>query len=394
MRISILLITSVLIGLVIGLGSTVVEFGVRPDGSGNIEFGPRHDGPAPPPLSTEGPPPKLVVDDAEYNFGRGERNAPQHHEFIIRNSGQGPLVLVMGKTSCKCTKAEIERPNVPPGGSTKVTLEWETKSLGPFRQSATIYANDPAQRAVDLVIAGEIVASYRVEPERVVLTSVSSSKPTTATARILSYGSTDLDVVSHKFSSASIEPFFSLVVKKMTADEIKQEAGAKSGCVLQIAVKPGLPAGAFEQRIHLRLNLPGEPEVELPVEGRVNSPIEIASRTGGWEAEQGVLTLGQIRSAEGAKAELFLTVREGAQENVNVKLATPAPAPLKVTIGKREQITPSTSQISLTIEVPRGARPVNHLGSNDQAKLARIILDTGLPEPKQLQILVGYLVEE
>lgn len=393
MRISILLITSVVLGLVLGLGSTVVELGLRPDGSGHVEFGPRHQDVAPPPLS-DGPPPKLVIDKPEYNFGRGERNAPQHHEFIIRNAGQGPLVLVMGKTSCKCTKAEIEHPNVPPGGSTKVTLEWETKTLGPFRQSATIYANDPAQRTVDLSIAGEIVASYRIEPERVVLTSVSSSKPTTATARILSYGTTNFEVVSHKLSNATIKPFFDLTLEKMSADELRQEAGAKSGCILRITVKPGLPAGAFEQRIQLHLNLPGEPEIELPVEGRVNSPIEIVSRTAGWEEEQGILNLGQIRSAEGAKAELSLIVREGAQENVNVKLVTAAPAPLKVTIGKREQLTPTTSRIALTIEVPRGARPVNHLGSNEDAKLARILLDTGLPEPKQLQVLVQFLVEE
>jgi hypothetical protein len=47
----------------------------------------------------------------------------------------------------------------------------------------------------------------------------------------------------------------------------------------------------------------------------------------------------------------------------------------------------------LTIEVPRGARAVNHLG-NDQGKLARVILDTGLPDAPQLQILVRYVVKE
>ena len=79
---------------------------------------------------------------------------------------------------------------------------------------------------------------------------------------------------------------------------------------------------------------------------------------------------------------------------MDVKLAKAAPAPLKVTIGKREPLTPTTSRIALTIEIPRGARPVNHLGSSEEAKLARILLDTGLPEPKQLQILVQFLVEE
>jgi hypothetical protein len=112
-----------------------------------------------------------------------------------------------------------------------------------------------------------------------------------------------------------------------------------------------------------------------------------------WEADRGVLDLGQIHSAEGAKAELLLIVREGAQEKVNVTLPEPAPTPLVVTIGKREQHE-STLQIPLTIEVPRGAKPVNHLGRSRDTALARILLDTGLPEPKQLRISVMYLIEE
>jgi hypothetical protein len=393
MRIVILIAISVVLGMALGLGSTVYEFGLRPDGKGIVEFGPAQTGPKPPPLAKEGPPPKLIVDDEEYKFGHGEKGAPQSHVFVVHNAGQGPLELVIQKTSCKCTKAEIDNPKVPPGGSAKITLEWEAKQMGPFRQSATLFSNDPQKRAVDLVISGEIVSSFRVEPERVVLTNVSSTEPTTATARIYSYGSTDIDVTSTSFTSASLEPFFDVAVEKLPADELKQEVGAKSGRLLRITVKPGLPAGPFEQRIQLRLNLPGEPDFELPVEGKVNGPIEIVGRMANWEADRGILELGQIHSAEGAKAELLLIVREGAQEKVNVTLAQPAPAPLVVTIGKREQHE-STSQIPLTIEVPRGAKPVNHLGRSPDTALARILLDTGLPEPKKLRISVMYLIEE
>ncbi len=393
MRILVLIAVSVVLGLALGLGTTVFEFGLRPDGGGQIELGPAHTGPKPPPLVKEGPPPKLVVDEDEYKFGRGEKNAPQSHVFVVHNAGQGPLELVIQKTSCRCTKAEIDSPKVPPGGSAKITLEWETKQLGRFRQSATLFSNDPQQRAVDLVISGEIVSSFRVEPERIVLTSVSSTKPTTATARVYGFGSKEIDVTSKSLTSASLAPFFDVAVDKMSPDELKQEVGAKSGCLLKITVKPGLPAGPFEQRILLHLNVAGDPEVEVPVEGKVHGPIEIVGRMANWDAETGVLDLGQIHSAEGAKAELTLILREGAQEKVNVALASPAPSPLVVTIGKREQHE-STSQIPLTIEVPRGAKPVNHLGQSRETALARILLNTGLPEPQQLRVSVQFLVEE
>jgi hypothetical protein len=198
-------------------------------------------------------------------------------------------------------------------------------------------------------------------------------------------------VLHHEFSGASTAAWYDLVIEKMTVEELKQEAGAKSGCILRLTIKPGLPAGPFAQTIRLTLNLPGKPETELTVEGKVSSPIEVVGPN--WEPQLGVLMLGEIRANDGAKAELFLLLREGAEDKVNLKLAGPAPEPLKVLIGKPERLPPSATRIPLTIEVPRGSRAVNHLG-NDQGKLARVILDTGLPDAPQLQILVRFVVEE
>ncbi|HEV2971243.1 MAG TPA: DUF1573 domain-containing protein [Pirellulales bacterium] len=393
MRILIVVAVSIFLGLTLGLGATVFELGLRPDGSGRIELGPAHVAPTPPPPAIQGPPPKAVVEGGqlEFNFGKADKGTPQHHDFVIRNVGKGTLVLEKGETSCSCTVSEIEHPEVPPGGSTKVTIEWKGKAMGPFRNSAPVLTNDPDQRRIDLFIAGEIVSTYRVEPEKLVFTSISSKKSATQTARIYSFATTDLAVLRHEFSGASTAAWFDLAIEKMSADELKQEVGAKSGCILRLTIKPGLPAGPFAQTIRLQFNLPGDPEIELPVEGKVNSPIEVVGPN--WEPERGILMLGEVRASDGAKADLFLLLREVAQDKVNLRLTGPTLEPLKVTIGKLEKLPPSAARIPLTIEVPRGARAVNHLG-NDQGKLARVILDTGLPDAPQLQILVRYVVKE
>ena len=70
-----------------------------------------------------------------------------------------------------------------------------------------------------------------------------------------------------------------------------------------------------------------------------------------------------------------------------------SPPPLKVSIGKPEKLDAAAKKIPITLEVPRGSRPVDHWGTQD-SKLARILLDTGLPDAKQLQILVQYIVVE
>ncbi len=394
MRVLIVILVSVVTGLALGLGSVMVELGLRPDGAGRIEFGPARSGPTPPPLVKDGPPPKAAIDETEYNFVRGERNAPQRHEFIVHNVGKGPLTLAMQKKpSCKCTKAEIENTHVPPGGSTKVLLEWDTKTLGPFRQSASLYTNDPDQRSIDLVVVGEIVTSLRIEPERVVFSSLSSTKGASATARIFSFADKPLELLSHELTTNSIAQFFDVSVEKMSPDELRQEAGAKSGCLLHIAVKPGLPAGPFIQTIKIRTNLPGNPETELPIEGKVSGPIEVVSPDVEWDAERGLLKVEQVRAAEGFKTQIWLVVRDEQLHTVDLKPAMAPTAPLRVTIGKGEQQSGGVSKVPVTIEIPPGSRPVNHNGS-EQGKLARILLDTGLTEPKQFQILVQFVVEQ
>jgi hypothetical protein len=391
MRLWIVITAAILIGLALGLGATIVEFGLMPDGSGEIEFGPKHLAPLPPPAN--GPPPKVAMEGGgEFDFGRAEKQVEHRHAFIIRNVGKGPLTLEKGQTTCSCTVSEIEQTEVPPGGSTKVTVQWKAKSIGPFRQSAQIRTNDPDpdRQTLDLIVSGEIVSSYRMEPTQIVFTNVSPAKGATATARILSFATADIDVLRPQFATVTIAKFFNLKVEKMSAGELKDEAGAKSGVVLHVTVKPGLPAGPIAQRIQFHLNLPGEPEVELPIEGRVYAPIEVVSPL--WDADLGVLKIGTIRPSEGGKFECYLLVRDDAQAKAHLTVAV-SPPPLKVTVGKPEKLDAAATKIPITLEVPRGSRPVDHWGTQD-SKLARILLDTGLPDVKQLQILVQYIVVE
>ncbi|MCU0880179.1 MAG: DUF1573 domain-containing protein, partial [Pirellulaceae bacterium] len=51
-------------------------------------------------------PPKIgplakVVNGERYDFGTMDRYATQSHSFIIANDGDEPLILKLGKTTCK-----------------------------------------------------------------------------------------------------------------------------------------------------------------------------------------------------------------------------------------------------------------------------------------------------
>ena len=177
----------------------------------------------------------------------------------------------------------------------------------------------------------------------------------------------------------------------MTADELKEEEGAKSGCKLTLKIKPGLPAGAFEQRIRFQLNLPDHPEVEVVVEGSVASPISVVGPK--WDTEREILMLGPVRAQEGTKARVYLVVRGDAQHQVDLKLQKVEPDTLKVTLGGAGTFDADHVARAAGDRSAEGIAACEPHGKSVGA-LARIYIDTGLADVKQLRLLVQYAVEE
>lgn len=390
MRIWIIVGVSLLAGVVGGWAWTAAELGLHPGGS-NIAWGSPPLAITPPTPASPGVAPKLILEKDEFNFGSAEFGATGRHPFVIKNEGRGPLILTKGETSCVCTLAEIKNSEIPPGASTTVEVVWHPKTHGPFRQSAQVLTNDPQRPRIELAIYGTVVASYQLEPETITFSNLAANRSATGEARVYSFATDNLAIIEPQWSDKSMAKFYELQIEQLSADQLKEEKGAKSGCLMKVTVKPGLPAGPFAERIRFHINTPGDPELELPIEGIVANPIEIVSRA--WDVERGMFMLNHVHSREGMKTEAFLMVRGDALKQADIRLQKVVPDTLKVTVGKLEKLGPDVGRVPLTIEIPPGSRPEDHLGTQ-LAPLARIFLDTGLPEPKEMRLLVRYAVEE
>ena len=90
-----LIVLAIVLGLVSGLGLTVIELGASPAGSVQADF-----------LASGGDPdaaehrPKIVVDQEEFEFGSMEHDTTQSHTFTVRNEGHATLQLTNGGVSC------------------------------------------------------------------------------------------------------------------------------------------------------------------------------------------------------------------------------------------------------------------------------------------------------
>jgi hypothetical protein len=385
MRYWLLVFLAIFLGAAFGLGLTVMELGASLTRTVDASL---------PARAVVVPPdaPRVVADQEEYNFGSMEREGRKSHVFTIRNAGRSPLVLTKGESTCRCTKFEIADTNLKPGESTTVTIEWHaTVPPGSFRQSATIGTNDPTRPQLTFTISGDVTSSYRVVPDSVAFSSISVNEPHTAEVKIYSYRPGQLELTGHEFTDPSSADHFEFRAEQMPAKMVQEEKDAQSGVLMHVTVKPGLPLGAFRQKIKIQLNQDNEP-MELPIEGMTVSDVVVAGRN--WDDDRSLLSLGTVNSRDGAKAELFILAHGPHQKQLHPTVKQITPDVLKVTFGQLVGGTgDSPVRVPLTVEIPPGTPAMLHLGG-EEGKLGEILIDTNDPEAATIRIRVRFAISE
>jgi len=389
MRIFLLTLLTLSLGIALGVGAAVVRVRTSPWDPQRDESVVSEEPALPPPGA---PVPKVVVPETSYDFGALDLSANGSHDFFLKNAGTAPLKLTEGGTSCRCTMSKLDKESIPPGGSAKVTISWKPIDRpGPYQQTAKILTNDPAQSQVILTISGRITAAARFSPTELVFSRLSAGEATTDQSRLYCYLDTPLKILGQKWEDAATASFYEATLKPLAADEVAKEPTAKSGWLVQVTVKPGLPQGPIEQKLILQTDMKSTPSLTLPIQGSIGSEIAVVGPH--WDPEKGVLWLGEVSGREGIERRLLLVVRGPLRKDVKFKVASVSPSVLKVSLGKPTEINNGTViQFPLLLDIPPHSRAANHLGS-EQGPLGEINLETTHPQVPKLRILVRFAIE-
>jgi hypothetical protein len=387
MKTTIFLLAIVLLGILLGIGVTVLRIGVAPWNPEPVVVGENKKA-TPPRVGSKA---KVEVKSPEYDFGSLDIASSGSHDFVLSNCGEERLTLRVGATTCRCAMSKLEQEEIPPGGSAKVTLSWKpTEKIGTYRQSAEILTNDPAHSKVTLTVAGRYTATAHIAPADLVFSEISTTETATADVRLLCYLDKPMQITGHQWTDAATAGQFDVSMKPLSAEDLK-EWTAKSGMLATVSVKRGLTPGRFRQKLVFRTNLERTPTLELPIQGIVGSEIAIAGP--GWDPDTALLTLGVVSSKVGLKWRLFLVIHGAARKEVTFKAAHVVPDCLKVRFGPRSEINGKVVQMPLLIEVPPDSPMVNHLGS-ERGNLGEILLETTHPHVPKMRILVRMAIKE
>lgn len=374
-----------LAGLICGSGSAVVRAVSTPWQTGDLVTAGRR---------ADGRGPRADTDSTRHAFGSVRLGESGGHEFVIRNSGDEPLELTKGATSCTCTISDFESAEggdpdamklVQPGAATRVKIQWKGKgSGGPFRQQATIFTNDPARPEIVFVVEGVLVPTWRAEPEAVVLSRLTQTVGEQATVRIFTYGEQPPKVTALSIDHTEAAQFFSLSSTPLAAADIASDPQATGGVAVAVDVRPGLPLGRLQQTITAVLQTPEEHVVQVPVVGTVSGDLALAGAA--WDSSRQAMMLGTVSSKTGLKTQVFLTTKGPHRDRVRPVLREVVPAAIQVEIGETRPVgSGAVVRTPITIVIPPGSPTANHLCSS-QAAAGRIVLDTGLPDTPSFTI--------
>jgi hypothetical protein len=334
--------------------------------------------------------PRVKIAEPSFKFGAMQRGTTMSHEFEIQNVGEVPLLLKAGATSCKCTLSEVGEAPVPPGGSTKVKLQWSAKSdNGPFRQTATITTNDPLQSSIELSVDGSIMSASGVEPADIAFDKIAVGDSKSAEVYVMAMLQDDLKVSDPVFSDATLRDKFVARIEPVDPKDLPNKS-ARRGMRVTVTLQPGLPVGRFHQWLSLRTNLTQAESLEIPISGQVVGDINVHGT--GWSEERGVLNIGNVKSSEGAHNRLNIVVRGADAPNTTFTIKSVEPSEMKVSLGEPKKLKDTLLQVPLEIEIPAGTRPMVHLDTS-QGEPGRIILSTTHPKIKELSVNVLFTVE-
>jgi hypothetical protein len=211
-----------------------------------------------------------------------------------------------------------------------------------------------------------------------------------ASTRIFTYGKEPPTVKEISTPDSETSQFVSFTTSPLSAEEIARERGATGGVLLDVEILAGVPIGPLRKTIQIDLCLPEIVRAEVTVEGTVAGDLALAGQ--GWDSSRQVLQLGTISGRTGKNTQVFITAKGAHRDAVHPVVRDVVPASMQVAVGEGKPVgSGAVMRFPLTITIPAGSAPCNHLGSS-QAPAGRIVLDTGHPDSPTMTIPVSVAV--
>ncbi|TAE91241.1 MAG: DUF1573 domain-containing protein, partial [Bacteroidetes bacterium] len=100
--------------------------------------------------------PIFEFETMEHDFGKIKEGEVVSFEYKFKNVGKSPLVIEDAKATCGCTKPKYPKEAVPPGGSGKISVTFDSKGKQGFMQKPVVVISNVLEANTSLFFKGEV----------------------------------------------------------------------------------------------------------------------------------------------------------------------------------------------------------------------------------------------
>lgn len=100
--------------------------------------------------------PEMTFEKLKWEFPAQPYASEFKKEFVFKNTGKSPLVIIQATTSCGCDNCSYPKEPIAPGKTGIITYWYDTKRPGKFTKSFYVVSNAKTSQIV-VTVSGEII---------------------------------------------------------------------------------------------------------------------------------------------------------------------------------------------------------------------------------------------
>lgn len=98
----------------------------------------------------------ITFNETTLDYGKVLPNADGNRIFVVKNTGDKPLIISKVQPQCGCTTPEWSQEPIMPGKTGKIKVHYNTAIQGPFQKLIEVFSNDPVNGRSVIFIKGEV----------------------------------------------------------------------------------------------------------------------------------------------------------------------------------------------------------------------------------------------
>ena len=260
------------------------------------------------------------------DFGAVPRGAIMRHNFVLTNRTNEILNILDVRASCGCTTGHAQATTIPPGKSTIIEAQMDTRNfvgVKATKLTITFLSASGRQAETSLTVRSNILSDIVLNPGSFQFGSIARGQTAELALTIDRHGAPNWRIERMQATKT-----LSQFVEASLTETHRSNQGV--GYMITVRARPNAPAGSIREEIRLVTN-----DQETPI-----VPVLVALEIrGGLTATPTLLALGQASTASGSvqgrilvrgNAPFQIESIEGAGDGFEITEAEPGTKPIHV----------------------------------------------------------------